>query len=357
MSSPDNAYDGEFPLLSPDYILAFQFSNWYPSFATFSPRSTIVRPLGKGFTDYLDSDGVFVPEGSEAVDAEGTLAEDEDDSHSTSSSGGQFSFPELDAQIRRAINEYGAVFPKLNFSSPRDAAWVLSPSSPLKCTSPADVYLLLKSSDFVTHDISVERVFEGCNTDDPPNYELELVLRKWYPIDRSREVRCFVRSDVLLGISQRDTNFYDYMVNPDTQNIIRSTVHKFWADNIKPRWPLAQKDYIFDFLLTRDLSRGHILDFNPYAPRTDSLLFTYEDLHRLSKARQESCGGDVGMSLPALRVIDSSHHPAALRNVPVHQHNMVPIEALSLSEGHNIVEFGKVWQDEVRRAMQDEDES
>jgi len=63
------------------------------------------------------------------------------------------------------------------------------------------------------------------------------------------------------------------------------------------------------------------------------------------------------MSLPAMRVIDSSHHPAALRNVPVHQHNMVPIEALSLSEGHNIVEFGKVWQDEVRRAMQDEDQS
>jgi len=67
MSSPDNAYDGEFPLLSPDYILAFQFSSWYPSFASFSPRSTIVRPLGKGFTDYLDSDGVFVPEGSEDV--------------------------------------------------------------------------------------------------------------------------------------------------------------------------------------------------------------------------------------------------------------------------------------------------
>ena len=35
---------------------------------------------------------------------------------------------------------------------------------------------------------------------------------------------------------------------------------------------------------------------------------------------------------------------------------MVPIEALSLSEGRSMVEFGEVWQDEVRRAMQDEDE-
>ena len=30
-----------------------------------------------------------------------------------------FAFPELDDKIRQAILEYGAVFPKLNFSSPR----------------------------------------------------------------------------------------------------------------------------------------------------------------------------------------------------------------------------------------------
>lgn len=52
-------------------------------------------------------------------DAEKTLAEDEDESDSTSSGGDWFSFPELDDRIRRAIKEYGAVFPKLNFSSPR----------------------------------------------------------------------------------------------------------------------------------------------------------------------------------------------------------------------------------------------
>ncbi|KAL4070056.1 D123-domain-containing protein [Scleroderma yunnanense] len=347
--------DGTFPLLSPDYILAFQFSNWYPLFARFSPKSTIIRPLGKDFKDYLDSDGVFVPEGSEDIDVERSLPDDDDDTHSTLSDGVKFSFPELDERIRRAITEYGAVFPKLNFSSPRDASWVLPASSPLKCTSPADVYLLLKSSDFITHDISIERVFDGCNTNDLPAYELELVLRKWYPVDRSREVRCFVRNDTLLGITQRDPNFYDFMVNPDTQSTIQSTVHKFWEENIKPNWPLAQKDYIFDFLLTRDLSRGHILDFSPYAPHTDSLLFTYEDLRELCNAVREFRRGEVAVSLPELRVIDSPLHPAALSNVPMHQHNMVPIEALSLSQGRNIIEFGEVWQDEVRRAMQDED--
>lgn len=83
---------------------------------------------------------------------------------------------------------------------------MLPASSPLKCQSPSDVYLLLKSSDFVQHDVDIEQVFEGIeDTDTSPNnsslppYELELVLRKWYPVDRSREVRCFVRRETLIG--------------------------------------------------------------------------------------------------------------------------------------------------------------
>src|SRR6267154_1746301 len=84
----------------------------------------------------------------------------------------------------------------------QDASWVLPPSSPLKCTAPSDVYLLLKSSDFVSHDLSIDTVFEGCQCDasNLPLYQLELVLRKWYPIDRSREFRCFVREGRLIGL-------------------------------------------------------------------------------------------------------------------------------------------------------------
>ena len=61
--------------------------------------------------------------------------------------------------------------------------------------------------------------------------------------------------------------------------------------------------------------------------------------------------------VPELRVVDSPSHPAAAHNAPVHQHNMVPIEALAMSCGREVAEFAGVWQDEIRKSMaEDEDE-
>ncbi|KAI6116639.1 hypothetical protein EDD16DRAFT_1592119 [Pisolithus croceorrhizus] len=57
--------DGKVPSLTPDYTLAFQFSDWYPSFTRVSPKSTIISPLGEDFKRYLEHHSVFVPEGSE----------------------------------------------------------------------------------------------------------------------------------------------------------------------------------------------------------------------------------------------------------------------------------------------------
>ncbi|KAI0763619.1 D123-domain-containing protein [Trametes elegans] len=348
-----------FPTLSPDALLAFQFSSWYPRFASHSIRSTVIRPLSSEFRHYLDSDGVFVPDGAEDLPAESTLSDDEDAGEDEEDASPKFAFPELDTRIREAIAEYGAVFPKLNFSSPRDAAWILPASSPLKCTSPADVYLLLKSSDFVQHDLSPALVFDGCDpaptsstdgsTANSSPYELELVLRKWYPVDRARELRCFVRQENLIGISQRDPNYYDFWNEPATQAKVVDAVTAFWEANIKGKWAQTQGDYVFDLLLTRDLARGHVVDFNPYLPRTDPILFAYEELHGLLLARR---------GRPELRVVDSPAHPAAARNAPVHQHNMVPIEALAMSSGRDVEEFASVWQDEVRKSMaEDEVES
>ncbi|THH20543.1 hypothetical protein EW146_g822 [Bondarzewia mesenterica] len=349
-----------FPFITRKDVLAFQFSSWYPSFSALTIKSTVIRPLSSDFRAYLDADSVFVPNGSEDVQfgethsdrpAQSTLQDDDDstvpeeDGDEDKDKDGvhpqQFAFPELDALIRSA-----------------DASWLLPSSSPLKCTSPADVYLLLKSSDFITHDLSPDMVFAGCDDlsltsevvaeDAVDKYELELVLRKWYAMDRSREMRCFVREGLFVGISQRDMNYYDFMNESDTQAKIVSSVKTYWETHVKPKWTKTE-NYVFDILLTRDLERFHILDFNPYAPRTDALLFTYEELRDLAAS--------VPTPLPRLRIIDSRAHPAAVHNAPAHQHNMVPFEALSLSSGRDIGDFREVWEEQIKRGMEESDES
>jgi D123 len=152
----------------------------------------------------------------------------------------------------------------------KDASWILAPSSPLKCTSPADVYLFLKSSDFVAHDLNPDMVFEGCSLEDGrphdaeptgrPKYQVELVLKKWFAIDKSRELRCFVRDDTLIGalsiafaskvhrnsfvrpippdsgITQRDPSYYEFLNEPKTQESIRKAVLDFWKHKIRNTW-------------------------------------------------------------------------------------------------------------------------
>ncbi|KAJ6508862.1 D123-domain-containing protein [Mycena sanguinolenta] len=361
---PASMHDEDRDEFSQTAVLRFQFSSWYPIFSALSIKSTVIRPLPQDFVEYLrdDAHGVFLPEGSDDVPVESTLSDDEgedsDDAEDEDEPRRRFAFLELDAQIRECIRTYGAVFPKLNFSSPKvlthaiisptdvaqDASWVLPQSSPCKCTCPSDVYMLLKTSDFITHDLSAESVFEGCSSSDSGSepYELELVLRKWYPVDRSRELRCFVRQNTLIGLSQRDTNYYEFLNDEPTRAGIVSTVCNFWEKNIESKWE-GPRDYTFDLLLTRDLSRGHIIDFNPYAPRTDPLLFSYDELALME---------DEG--IPELRVIDSRSHPAAMSSAPANQHNMIPFEALNMSSGRDIEEFAEAWKEGIVQSVVDE---
>jgi hypothetical protein len=93
---------------------------------------------------------------------------------------------------------------------------------------------------------------------------------------------------------------------------------------------------VFDLLLSKDLARAHIVDFNPYIARTDPLLFTYEELANLFFERSSRVG-------PVLRVITSPAHAMANRNAPEHQHNMAPLEAFALAWDANTLA-------EIRRA-------
>jgi len=319
-------------------ILEFQQSSWYPRFKDVAFKCKIIRPLGGEFRKYLEADGIFVPKGSEDQAAYSLLSDDSDseghpgDSSDSSDVSPSFAFPELDAEIRSAIQEFGAVFPKLNFTSPRDAAWAISDPAPLKCTTPADVYVLLKSSDFINHDIDPRLVFEDCHdlgsTDIP--YELELVLKKWYNVERSREFRCFVRDANLIAVTQRDKyNFYEFLGDLSTRAAIRRCIQSFWSEHIKSSW--FTDSYSFDLILSRDFSRGYLVDFNPFHTKTDPLLFSYEELEQLPSTQDGY--------LPPLRIIESRSDPRINRSTPAHFHNMVPYDVLRFQTEHSTEEW------------------
>jgi hypothetical protein len=101
---------------------------------------------------------------------------------------------------------------------------------------------------------------------------------------------------------------------------------------------------VFDVLLTRNLEKAHIVDFNPFAPKTDSLLFTYEELYRSFMASHEP---DFSLEF---RVIGSPSHPFSNSNAPGNQYNMVPLDALALSNGRNASDYARVLADAIRDA-------
>ncbi|TNY18550.1 D123-domain-containing protein [Rhodotorula diobovata] len=414
-----------FPPLHTRDVLACQFSSWYSLFKRVSPKATVLRPIPNedDFLDYLESDGLFLPEGSgpmglsELSDsdddecdapADPSASSQDSDDDDDGPPARQFSFPHLDAEIRAVIQRYdGAVFPKLNWSSPQDAAWMI-PGQSLKCQTPADVYLLLKSSDFISHDL--DHAFDDCvdhppapgpaasassapppdlddealgrvtlsspspspssSTDAAPSpepapsstrpprpYTFELVLKKWFDMPGSQQWRCFVRDHRLLGISQRDTTFYDFLQAPQAQRDLRGRITRFWEDEVRDKAPLSS--YVLDVYLTRDASRVFVVDLNPFAPRTDPLLFSYEALLSLSLSQSappssspsSPSSSSPGATLPELRLITSESQGAS--TLPRYSHNRYPKDVVDLSEGQSVAEFAREWAGRVAEAAED----
>ncbi len=119
-------------------------------------------------------------------------------------------FPEFDKQINKALSKFGKVFIKLNWSSPKDAYWVLNK---LSCDRLSDVYIQLRSSDFVNHDLT-EPLNDCEDYDTIENKELikcikyVLVVREWISINSSMEFRCFVHNNKLIGEYSNLTRCY-----------------------------------------------------------------------------------------------------------------------------------------------------
>src|ERR1044072_4105990 len=113
-----------------------QIQEWYPKFKSVSIK-TITHQLPESFIQYLlDDSGPFLLPDSvlneDALPNRIHNPDDEEDFQVSEGSGDEAdetyvppSFPELELEIKESIESLGgAVFPKLNWSAPKDSAWI-----------------------------------------------------------------------------------------------------------------------------------------------------------------------------------------------------------------------------------------
>ena len=147
----------------------------------------------------------------------------------------------------------------------------------MECRTPNDIYLLLKSSDFVTYDL--EHAFDDCEDDLAGKLldqalQYHLILRKWVLFNPSVEFRCFVRNRRLVGICQRDLNHFDFLFN--MQHELQDRIQSFFDEKLRDTFP--DPNFVFDVYIPPPHERVWLLDINPWAPRTDPLLFSWLEL-------------------------------------------------------------------------------
>lgn len=269
-------------------------------------------PLSPPFLEYLRSDGIILPSEDQTVrndDDSGTFSyptsptasETEDEEPDPS-----LAWLDIHQKIKSAIAELdGSIVPKLNWSAPRDATWISATNS-MECRTPNDIYLLLKSSDFITHDL--ECAFDDCtNYEDGntpisdrvtqssrpqtisqpsefPNIPYNLVLRKTIPsVTTSLEFRCFVRARHLLCICQRDLNHYPFLAT--LRHFLRELIQEFFDINLQKSFP--GDSFVFDVYIPPPHARVWLIDINPWVSKTDPLLFSWLEI-------LEKRGGDQG---------------------------------------------------------------
>lgn len=314
------------PTASVAAVLHCQLSSWYSTFSNCSNQkrknvtiqSIVLDSVPPDFISWLLSDGVQLPVGASKLSSCANVGKDdsssdgepENEERSDCSESKQFHFPELNEQIAAAIESLGGVvIPKLNWSSPKDATWVNSGS--LKCETPGDIYLLIKSSDFCLHDV-LRNALKDCEdyeeTISPP--KLQLVLRKWCNLYPNMEFRCFVRQNelgmfkfyifnfadltacrltmaltiscgrlwfYLVAISQRNhTQQYPHLIEDMPR--IRDEILNFFEDVVRNRFANGTlPHYVFDVYIDKK-RRVWVIDFNIWARSTDSLLFEWSEL-------------------------------------------------------------------------------
>ncbi|KAL8906249.1 MAG: hypothetical protein Q9171_006354 [Xanthocarpia ochracea] len=378
-----------FPPVTRAHILHCSYHSWHSKYRSITPKARLI-PLTAPFLAYLRSDGIILPpDDNSDIDFSST---DTDSgifsSTSTPTTSDTYSdsepdtdpstlWPELHQKIKSTITELGGnVIPKLNWSAPKDATWINATNS-MECRTANDVYLLLKSSDFVTHDL--EQVFDDCTPISPSSspstnedtIPYHLILRKTIPaLVPSLEFRCFVRSRTLVCMCQRDLNHYDFL--PGLIPTLQPLIQKFFEEHLEKTF--EDENFVFDVYIPPPHQRVWLIDINPWAPRTDPLLFSWMEIlemddpalasllntdgitnggpshHDRDEDDDSDDEGEEEIFTPEFRLVKRDDPEAYAFNTPRYSAHKMPKDVVDASGGGEggLREFMGRWREVVR---------
>ncbi|CAI4035130.1 hypothetical protein SMKI_12G2700 [Saccharomyces mikatae IFO 1815] len=332
------------------------YSFWSSLYPKYVPKSIVLKSLPKKFIQYLEQDGIKLPQEEnvrsvyteEIVRNEDNDYSDWEDDEDTATEFVQeveplVDFPELHQQLKNALNELGAVAPKLNWSAPRDATWIL-PNNTMKCNEVNELYLLLNASNYIMHDL--QRAFEGCvDGNDIRGLKYDLVLRQWSDMNPALEFRVFVKDTHIVGATQRDLNYYDYLdeLSDTFKDLIDEIVH----DVVLPKFP--DKSFVLDVYIPRPFDRIFIIDINPFSRKTDSLLFSWNEIATITPSRNgASDDEDYELRLVA-------RHNTGRFASKEHSENHVPQDLVEASLNPEAIrELTQKWKELLSQQTQEE---
>lgn len=348
MSTQEPLTELPFPPITKQNILNCSYHNWHPKYRAVTPKARLV-PLPSAFLDYLKSDGIVLPpeESDNATwsdDDSGIFSgADNNDGGEEEDADPSVHWRDTHGAIERMIEELGGkVAPKLNWSAPKDATWIAATNS-MECSTPNDIYLLLKSSDFITHDLA--HAFDDTadqSTTPDPEIAYHLVLRKWINLNPSVEFRCFVRDRRLIALCQRDLNHFDFLFN--MQDKIQQLLQEFFDSKLRDTFP--DPNFTFDVYIPPPHDKVWVVDFNPWAMRTDPLLFSWMEL--------------LTMEVPAVQDTDVKEEVVRIPIAPFGGTRVISlddIESASDSDGLDEDDVEEIWRPEFRLVRKDDPEA
>jgi hypothetical protein len=375
-----------FPPLTKQHILNCSYHSWHPKYRSVTPKARLI-PLTAPFLAYLRADGIILPEDETPriwsdSDSGVFSANDTQDDDASDDEGEDVAaqWRGLHQNVKSTIAELGGkVVPKLNWSAPKDATWISTTNS-MDCTEPNDIYLLLKSSDFVTHDL--EHAFDDCVDEGPsPEIPYHLVLRKWVQLNPSVEFRCFVRKRQLIAICQRDLNHFEFLFNMEDK--LRDRIQSFFDTSLRDTFP--DESFAFDVYIPPPHNRVWLIDVNPWAQRTDPLLFSWLELLTMpvpaqlpekvvslpltggngaddseGESNEEDSDSDIeDVFLPEFRLVRKDDPEAYAFASPKYSAHKLPKDVVDASAGGSsqLREFAQQWKDMLAQKEQEDAES